>query len=368
MISFIGCLAVTEVSSPWAFFGTPFRAWELTLGAIVACLATLRVRIPVAVSAAGGWLGLAAIVTAAVLFTTDTPYPGIPTLLPVLGAANRLPLWATVCLAAAAITLHSGRSTASVPLALDPVATSFIPENLQPSLAAATADTGEIDQNGCQQNIVTAAVIICEYGAADADFTIALFGDSHAGRLFSALDVIATERGVRLVTLAKSRCQSEESDALWTRTDEPSCAAWRADAVAELAANPPDLIVVTNHIAPMPGRDQQILEGRWRDVTAQSIARLPPASAVVIIADTPQFAASPVDCLSGQSRLRRELRDPPRRRSEHRGRFCTEGRGSGCGGWLRRSRRLPVRPDIVPRHHRRHPRLLRRPPPPREYQ
>ena len=403
-ISFIGCLAVTEVSTPWAFFGTPFRAWELTLGAMVACVATLRVRIPVPVSVAGGWLGLAAIVAAALLFTTDTPYPGAPTLLPVLGAAallwfgtqephrfgvgrllsirplqfvglisyslylvhwplivltqeavgaaNLLPLWATVCLAAAAIPLawllhrlverpilarklrdrrhgrrtvaatavltlglagalvggtvavgavplHSGRSAESAPLALDPIATSFVPENLQPSLAAATADTGAIYQNGCQQNIVRAAVIICEYGAADADFTISLFGDSHAGRWFSALDVIATERGVRLVTFTKSRCRSEESDVLWTRTDEPSCAVWRADAVAELTANPPDLIVLTNHIGPMPGRDQQILEGRWRDVTAQSIARLPPASAVVIIADTPQFAASPVDCLSG---------------------------------------------------------------------
>ena len=403
VISFAACLVIAQISTSWAFFSTPTRAFELTLGATTACLATLKIRVAPVIASIGGWLGLSAIVASAVLFTTDTPYPGLPTLLPVVGTAlllwfgahpsrrgpamvlsirplqfvglisyslylvhwpmlvlsqeavgarNALPLWSTVLLGAAAVPvawllhrwvekpvlarklrdrrdgrrtlvatgivtialvgaltggtvvvaaapLDSGRTTPASPLTPDPPGTTFVPSNLNPDLLAATRDTGEIYQNGCQQNIVRSAVITCEYGTPGSDFTVALFGDSHAGRWFPALDAVATERGIGLVTYTKSRCRSEESDTLWTATIEPSCATWRADALASLAADPPDLIVLTNHIAPMPGRKQSILEERWRDVTAESIARLPRTSRVVIIADTPQYPASPVDCLSG---------------------------------------------------------------------
>ncbi len=76
----IHATAATPVS---AYFSTTARAWELALGAALA-LAAPRLRwIP----PRAGWLGLAAIVTAAVAFSGSTPFPGYAALLPTLGAA-----------------------------------------------------------------------------------------------------------------------------------------------------------------------------------------------------------------------------------------------------------------------------------------
>jgi peptidoglycan/LPS O-acetylase OafA/YrhL len=70
----------TAASPVTAYFSTFARAWELALGAALAIWAP-RPR------AALGWLGLAAIGCAALLFTSGTPFPGYAALLPAAGAA-----------------------------------------------------------------------------------------------------------------------------------------------------------------------------------------------------------------------------------------------------------------------------------------
>ena len=70
----------TAASPVTAYFSTFARAWELALGAALALWAP-RAR------AAYGWLGLAAIGCAAVLFSSGTPFPGYAALLPAVGAA-----------------------------------------------------------------------------------------------------------------------------------------------------------------------------------------------------------------------------------------------------------------------------------------
>jgi len=81
------CLVVAGISQPWAFFSLPTRAWELALGGFVAWLVLRGVRLPAVLAGVLGWLGLAAIVVAAFAYDAATPYPGIATLVPVLGAA-----------------------------------------------------------------------------------------------------------------------------------------------------------------------------------------------------------------------------------------------------------------------------------------
>ncbi|HYF28306.1 MAG TPA: acyltransferase family protein [Baekduia sp.] len=77
-------IGATAADPATAFFSTPARAWEFGLGGLLALL-----------PAWGGhrharavlsWLGLAAIVAAAVAFHAGTPFPGLAALLPVLGA------------------------------------------------------------------------------------------------------------------------------------------------------------------------------------------------------------------------------------------------------------------------------------------
>ena len=74
----------TATSPVTAYFSTFARAWELALGAALALWApSLPARARVGV----GWLGLAAIGCAGVLFSASTPFPGYAALLPAGGAA-----------------------------------------------------------------------------------------------------------------------------------------------------------------------------------------------------------------------------------------------------------------------------------------
>lgn len=75
----------TSQSPTWAYFSPLPRAWELAAGALVA-LATSRLRtLTAGVASAMAWIGLSAIVVAALAYTDATPYPGIAVVLPVVG-------------------------------------------------------------------------------------------------------------------------------------------------------------------------------------------------------------------------------------------------------------------------------------------
>ncbi|HEX5597171.1 MAG TPA: acyltransferase family protein [Micromonosporaceae bacterium] len=81
-------LSVTETvrNAPWAYFGTHTRAWELGLGALLALVGGHLSRLPNAVATVLSWIGLAAIVTAAISFNEKTAFPGYVAALPVVGA------------------------------------------------------------------------------------------------------------------------------------------------------------------------------------------------------------------------------------------------------------------------------------------
>jgi peptidoglycan/LPS O-acetylase OafA/YrhL len=85
--SFLLSLWLTSTNAPWAFFSLPTRAWELGLGAIVAIGSTRIAQVPVRLASTAGWLGLAMIVTAGLLFDESTPFPGTAAVLPTVGAA-----------------------------------------------------------------------------------------------------------------------------------------------------------------------------------------------------------------------------------------------------------------------------------------
>jgi peptidoglycan/LPS O-acetylase OafA/YrhL len=83
--SLVVSIALTAEGSPWAYYGTLSRVWEIAVGGVVAC-----VRRPVlqwrfwSLTAA---VGAAAVGASALLFTRLTPFPGIAALLPVAGTA-----------------------------------------------------------------------------------------------------------------------------------------------------------------------------------------------------------------------------------------------------------------------------------------
>jgi peptidoglycan/LPS O-acetylase OafA/YrhL len=199
---------------------------------------------------------------------------------------------------ATGLPLASDRVTQPLTASALPAGTRFVPANVEPTLASATDDTGAVYTDGCQQNLSDPGLLTCSYGATDSTRTIALFGDSHAGRWFPALERAATDLGYRLDTYTKSGCRSEETVAAWDATDNASCSRWRNAAVAALGAHPPDVIVLANHLGPTPGRDPSSQRADWTNGLSEVLHRLPASSLVVTLADTPEFASSPVLCLS----------------------------------------------------------------------
>jgi peptidoglycan/LPS O-acetylase OafA/YrhL len=85
--SFIGCIWLTSVSQPWAFFGLPTRAWELGVGALIALWPRPSWSIRPWTARLFGWGGLALIANAVLTFDSTTPFPGWTTALPVIGSA-----------------------------------------------------------------------------------------------------------------------------------------------------------------------------------------------------------------------------------------------------------------------------------------
>lgn len=85
--SFVASVVLTSADPAGAYFVTHTRIWELGLGSLLAVAAhrgwRMRAALPRAVA---GWLGLAMVATATVLFSGATDFPGYAALLPTVGA------------------------------------------------------------------------------------------------------------------------------------------------------------------------------------------------------------------------------------------------------------------------------------------
>lgn len=228
--------------------------------------------------------------------------PAGPRRVVAVGAAASIALAACLAGAGAAastlLPLHSGRAAPATVLSPLPLGTGFVPSGVSPTLSAAVDDTGELYTDGCQQGLTGSAVIRCSFGDRGSSTVVALFGDSHAGRWFPAIEAAATRLGIRLDTFTKSGCRSEDTDGLWNRAGDSPCSEWRGAVVAALNAHPPDLIVLANHLGPRPDRDAAKQQRDWEAGIGHAIDRLPSSSRVLTLADSPQFANSPVLCLA----------------------------------------------------------------------
>jgi len=76
---------LTIVAPIWAFYSLPTRAWELSIGALIALLPALRSQ-----NSFLAILGISALIGSALSFNDSTPFPGVYALLPVLGTAALL--------------------------------------------------------------------------------------------------------------------------------------------------------------------------------------------------------------------------------------------------------------------------------------
>ncbi len=85
VVSFTLSVLTTGSSGPWAYFGLQTRAWELAAGGLLALGATRLVKIPRLTAVLGGYVGVAAVVLSAIVFSRATSFPGWAAAVPVGG-------------------------------------------------------------------------------------------------------------------------------------------------------------------------------------------------------------------------------------------------------------------------------------------
>ena len=207
--------------------------------------------------------------------------------------------------------------TAVTPRALaEGVATPAVPRNLRPSLTRAPADQARLYRDGCSGGFTDASIKQpCVYGDVNAAETVVLFGDSHAGHWFPAVEKVAQDRGWRLVVVTKSACSVASVRIFQSKLNRPfdDCVAWREAVWDHLAAMRPSKIVMSAAAAGgvlVDDSGAKVTDDGWAERTwvagwSRSADRLAATGAdLYLIEDTPYQAGDTTECLS------QHLRDP----------------------------------------------------------
>lgn len=167
-------------------------------------------------------------------------------------------------------------------------------------------------EDDCQLGYPDVDPLPCAYGDPAADTTIVLFGDSHAGQWFPALEPIIARSGWRLVPLTKSACPAV-SVRVWAKPlgrEYFECDRWRTRVFGELPALEPRVVIMASwnwyHLlpgdpdAPIPA-DSSRLE-LWRQGLRASLARLPQTAAILLLDDSPDPGFDVPTCLYHHTR------------------------------------------------------------------
>lgn len=174
------------------------------------------------------------------------------------------------------------------------VAPQPVPANLTPSLLDPKADLARIYADRCHGEFAEDSFGDCVYGAKDGTRTVFLVGDSHAAHWFDAMEQIARDNDLRLVSLTKSGCPLV-STTLPSPTNPGGeyieCRTWNEAVLARIDAEQPDLVVVSG--------SREILRERYDGLT-DMLTRLTGAGhQVLVLGDTARQSVDVPECLSG---------------------------------------------------------------------
>ena len=210
---------------------------------------------------------------------------------------------ATVCVALGGAVVADGRPLSSskasgqTTIADPPDFTPFVPSNLEPTLIAAADDNPAIVANGCQLSFTQTDPTGCTFGEAGKP-VIVLFGDSHAGQWFPALNEFAMKNGYRLETHTKNSCPSVDVPTARAGAPYTACDLWRSAVIAELKKSPPAIVILSNYGANI-ATDGPDSGAKWAAGLTATIRDFSGTAPVAIIADTPDLKQTPSICLSG---------------------------------------------------------------------
>jgi hypothetical protein len=169
-----------------------------------------------------------------------------------------------------------------------------VPANLTPPLLEPRSDLARVYAEGCHGNFKQISLGACTYGDLSGSRTVFLIGDSHAAQWFGAMERIALDNDLRLVSLTKSGCPFTSS-ALPSPTTPGTvyveCRVWNEAVLDRINADRSDLVVVSGRSA--------LLEGHYDGMT-DLLTRLTAAEhRVLVLGDTASQSVDVPECLSG---------------------------------------------------------------------
>lgn len=140
---------------------------------------------------------------------------------------------------------------------------------------------------------------ICAAGDEEADRTVLVLGDSHAGMWAPAVAKLGKRHGFRVELVMKVGCAIYDVPQRNRGTAYPECPEFREWALAQVAESQPDAVVLGNRgLLAVEGDDDSEREQRWREGVEQTVAELLQITPTVkVLADIPVAPEDPRECL-----------------------------------------------------------------------
>jgi peptidoglycan/LPS O-acetylase OafA/YrhL len=143
-----------------------------------------------------------------------------------------------------------------------------LPNNLEPSLVLATHDFGS-PPGGCWPTYGQDTLPACIFGDRTGTKSMVLYGDSHAGMWFAAMNKIARKAHWRLIMLAKGGCPAGlvtvRNPPGWRTPGNPfaECNHFHRFAIERINQIHPDLLIVSQEVE-HNAKGQQFTAAQWQ--------------------------------------------------------------------------------------------------------
>jgi peptidoglycan/LPS O-acetylase OafA/YrhL len=178
-----------------------------------------------------------------------------------------------------------------------------LPTNLAASLGDVRFDWGGPTAS-CWPSVGQTTIPACVFGDPHGSRTMVLYGDSHAGMWFSALNFIAVLEHWRLAYLGKGYCGAAaipyQNPPGWGRPEGEyaACDRWHEFAMHRIDRIKPDLVIVTQEVRPKPS-GVPYTAPQWRDGLEKTLKEIAVSGAKTdVLGNIPILPWSGPQCLA----------------------------------------------------------------------
>ncbi len=182
-----------------------------------------------------------------------------------------------------------------------------IPPRLNPPVAQAIATSRSNLgfpplSRGCEPSYSQSTVPTCLFGDRHGTHTMVLYGDSHAGMWFRAIDDIATRAHWRLILLFKPTCLAgsllvKPPSGVGTSGDWVACDRWHRFAIRRIKQIKPDLVIVSQASSYLTPVGTSYTPAQWQSGLQHTLGAITSAhTTAIVLGDIP--ASRGPDCLA----------------------------------------------------------------------